>query len=158
MRRKLYIETTVVSYLVARPSKNKVVAGHQESTLTFWSRRAEFDGYVSDLVRREASRGNKEQAKARLEILSALGMLEADNEAKRLAAKLLKGLAIPSEYPDDALHIAIATVNGMDFIVTWNFKHINNPMMRSKIRTVVESAGFVAPEICSPEELAEGEL
>jgi hypothetical protein len=70
---------------------------------------------------------------------------------------LLKGLAIPSEYPDDALHIAIATVNGMDFIVTWNFKHINNPVMRAKIRAVVENAGYVAPEICSPEEVVEGE-
>jgi predicted nucleic acid-binding protein len=157
MRRKLYIETTVVSYLVARPSKSKVVAGHQESTLVFWRRLNEFDGYFSDLVWREASRGDEAQAKARLEILSSLEMLEADIEAKRLAAKLLKGLAIPSEYPDDALHIAIATVNGMDFIVTWNFKHINNPVMRAKIRAVVENAGYVAPEICSPEEVVEGE-
>lgn len=85
-------------------------------------------------------------------------MLETDSEAKELAAMLVKEHAVPSEYPDDAMHIAVATVNGMDLIVTWNFSHINNPFTRMMIRQIAENAGYVAPEVCSPEELLEGEL
>lgn len=98
------------------------------------------------------------QAKARLAVLAELTMLETDSEAKELAAMLVKEHAVPSEYPDDAMHIAVATVNGMDLIVTWNFSHINNPFTRMMIRQIAENAGYVAPEVCSPEELLEGEL
>ena len=156
MKKKVYIETTVVSYLAGRTSSNRVIAGHQDSTRRFWRQLGRFDAYLSDLVWREAGRGDSAQAKARLNALAGLSMLEADQEAKQLAEMLIAKAAVPAKHPDDAMHIAIATVNGIDFLVTWNFAHINNPVDRMKIRRVVENAGYVSPEMCSPEELIRG--
>lgn len=82
-------------------------------------------------------------------------MLDIDEEARRFAEKLVAGRGIPGEYLEDVLHIAIAAVNGLDVIVTWNFAHMNNPFTRVKVRTIVEAEGYVCPEICSPEELLE---
>jgi len=158
MKQKLYIETTVVSYLTSRKTTNRIIAGHQESTKIFWRRLKDFDAFFSDLVLQEAGRGDPTQAKARLGALAALTMVETDQEAKKLASVLIAEHAVPLEYPDDAMHIAIATVNGMDFIVTWNFSHINNPFTRMMIRQLAENSGYIAPEICSPEELLGDEL
>jgi predicted nucleic acid-binding protein len=82
-------------------------------------------------------------------------MLDVDEEALKLAERLVAGRGIPKEYPEDALHIAIAAVNGLDAIVTRNFAHMNNPFTRVKVRTIVEEAGYRCPEMCSPEELLE---
>lgn len=82
-------------------------------------------------------------------------MIGIDDEAKSLAEKILLGKAIPSDYPEDALHIAVAAVNGMDILITWNFAHLNNPFIRRMVRRIVEKEGYVYPEICSPEELLE---
>ena len=82
-------------------------------------------------------------------------MLAVEDDAEMLALQLIEGRAVPAEYPEDALHIAIAAVNGVDVIVTWNFAHLNNPFTRTIVRQVVETAGFMCPEICSPEELLE---
>jgi len=82
-------------------------------------------------------------------------MLDVDDDARTLAEKIIAGHGIPEEYPEDALHIAIAAVNGMDVLVTWNFAHFNNPFTRMKVRKIVEHAGYACPEICSPEELLE---
>lgn len=153
MKLKVYIETTVVSYLTSRVSGNPVVAGHQESTREFWNRLGEFDVFVSDLVLQEAGRGDPTQARARLDALVAFPVVDVDDEARRLAETILASRAVPDEYPEDALHIAIATVNGLEFVVTWNFTHINNPFTRMMIRQVIGNAGYVAPEICSPDEL-----
>ena len=85
-------------------------------------------------------------------------MLDIDQEVQALAEKILAAKAVPSEYPDDALHMAIAAINGMDALVTWNFAHLNNPFARVKIRQIVEDNGYQCPEVCSPEELLEIEL
>ena len=82
-------------------------------------------------------------------------MLDIDEEARMLAEKIIAGRGIPAKHPEDALHIAIAAVNGLDVIVTWNFAHMNNPFTRVKVRTIVENEGYLCPEICSPEELLE---
>jgi len=158
VKKKVYIETTVVSYFVARPSRDLVVAGHQEATRVLWPRLgAEFVSYVSALVYQESSRGDPEQAERRLAAIKPFAMLDVDDEAQSLAAKLLAGNAIPQEHPEDALHIALAAVNGLDILVTWNFAHINNPFTRLMIRQVLESEGYQSPEICSPDELVESE-
>jgi predicted nucleic acid-binding protein len=158
MKRKVYIETSVVSYLTARKPGNPIVAGHQESTREFWNRLNELDVFISHLVLQEAGCGDQEQARARLDALSCFQVLEVDDEAKSLAKTILDQHAVPEEYPEDALHVAIATVNGLDFIVTWNFSHINNPFTRMMIRQVAENAGYIAPEICSPDELLGDEV
>lgn len=154
MKQKIYIETSVVSYLVSKPSKNIITASHQVITQDFWDILDNLEVYISDLVIQEAAAGDKIQAQKRLNALAGISLLEIDDDTKKIAKSLLKGRAIPTKYPEDALHIAVATLNGIDVIVTWNFKHINNPFTRKIIRQVIEENGFVCPEICSPDEFA----
>jgi uncharacterized protein YprB with RNaseH-like and TPR domain len=85
-------------------------------------------------------------------------MFQINDAARTLAEKIIINKAIPEQYPEDALHIALAAINGADIIVTWNFTHLNNPFIRRRVRQVVEKEGYVCPEICSPEELLEAEI
>jgi len=160
VKQKLYIETSVVSYLAARTSRDLLIAARQEATAELWSKlqSSGFTGFVSALVHQEAQRGDQEQARKRLEALSDLAVLEIDEEAQILAERILAAKAVPAEYPDDALHMAVAAVNGMDILVTWNFAHLNSPAARMRIRQVVEDSGYRCPEVCSPEELLEMDL
>lgn len=158
MKPKVYIETSVVSYLVARPSKNIVIAAHQSSTLDFWNCLHEYEVFISDIVIQEVSKGDETQAKLRCQIVDNFQILEIDDEIKEIARKFLTKKAIPEKYPEDALHIAVAAANGMDAIVTWNFKHINNPFVRKRIRELLEEIGWKCPEICSPEEFLGDEI
>jgi PIN domain. len=154
MKQRVYFETTVVSYFVAKKSSNSVISGHQNSTKQMWKKIGKkFDAFISDLVLQEASKGNEEQAKKRLKAIESFPALKIDDETKELAKKLIEGHAIPREYPEDALHIALAAVNGIDIIVTWNFSHMNNPFTRIMVRQTIENQGYVCPEICSPDEL-----
>jgi predicted nucleic acid-binding protein len=156
MKKRVYVETTVVSYLTAKPSRDIMVAGHQEATRELWPElSAKYDTYISALVFEEAKRGDADQAKMRLEAIEPFPMLDVDDEARSLAEKIIERRAIPAECPEDALHIAVATVNGIEVIVTWNFAHMNNPFTRRMVRRVVEDEGYACPEICSPEELME---
>jgi predicted nucleic acid-binding protein len=156
MKRKLYIETTVVSYLAARPSRDLLVAGHQEATRELWpSLTTDYDTYVSALVYEEVARGDVEQASRRLAAIEPFRMLDIDEDARILAERIVAGRGVPQEYPEDALHIAIAAVNGIDVVVTWNFAHLSNPFTRMTVRQIVQHEGYVCPEICSPEELLE---
>jgi predicted nucleic acid-binding protein len=154
--RSVYVETTVVSYLTARPSRDVIIAARQESTRAVWpSLVSEYDSYVSMLVRDEASKGDQREASLRLQAIATFTVLEVDGAAGELALQIVQGRGIPQEYPEDALHIAVAAVNGMNVIVTWNFAHLNNPFTRSIVRQIVEEAGYKCPEICSPDELLE---
>lgn len=157
MKQTLYIETSVVSYLAARPSRDLLIAARQEATAELWSKLLSpgFTGYVSTLVHREAQQGDPEQARKRIDALSSLAVLDIDQEAQVLAEQILAAKAVPAEYPDDALHVAVAAVNGMDVLITWNFAHLNNPIARMRIRQIVEDNGYRCPEVCSPEELLE---
>jgi predicted nucleic acid-binding protein len=157
MKQKLYIETSVVSYLAARPSRDLLIAARQQATTEFWSKllSSGFTGYVSTLVHQEARQGDPEQARKRTDALSSLAVLDIDKDAQALAEQILAAKAVPAEYPDDALHMAAAAVNGMDVLITWNFAHLNNPIARMKIRQIVEDNGYRCPEVCSPEELLE---
>jgi hypothetical protein len=82
-------------------------------------------------------------------------MLDIDDEARLLAEKIVTGKGIPTDYPEDALHIAVAAVNGIELVITWNFAHLNNPFTKRKVRQIIEDEGYICPEICSPEELLE---
>lgn len=146
----------MVSYLAARPSRNLIVAGHQETTYELWPRlSAEYESFISALVYEEAARGDAEAAAKRLEALESFAMLEVDDEARGLAEKIIESKGIPKEFPEDALHIAVAAVNGIEVIITWNFAHLSNPFTRIMVRQIVENEGYQCPEICSPEELLE---
>jgi hypothetical protein len=82
-------------------------------------------------------------------------MLDVGDEARTLTEKIIAGRGIPEEHPEDALHIAVAAVNAMEVVITWNFAHLNNPFTRMMVRQTVENTGYGCPEICSPEELLE---
>lgn len=156
MKKRIYIETTIVSYFTARPSRDIMVAGHQESTRDLWPQLTDkYETYISALVYEEAGKGDSDQAKIRLTAIKTFPMLDIDDEARSLAGKIIAGRGIPSNHPEDALHIALAAVNGIEVFLTWNFAHLNNPFTRRAVRRIVEDEGYLCPEICSPEELLE---
>ena len=150
------METTVVSYLTAWPSRDIVVAGHQQVTRDWWKlRKDRFDVLASELVVQEASAGDEEAARDRLEVLAGLNLLEMSTDALALAARLLESGTIPQEAADDAMHLAIAAVNGVEYLVTWNCRHLANATRRAQIEAAILAAGYEPPIICTPEELLE---
>ena len=156
MRSKLYVETSVISYLTARPSRDAIVLGHQQLTREWWSRvAAEFDVFASRLVVAEAQVGDPEAAAARLTVLVPITLLAETPESRALARKLVAAGGLPPKAGSDALHIGIAAVHGMDYLVTWNCRHIANARMMRFVMETCRDAGFEPPVICTPEELAE---
>jgi predicted nucleic acid-binding protein len=154
---KTYVETSVISYLTARPSRDEIAAAHQRLTRDWWEhRRARFDIYVSELVVQEASRGDAVAARARLEAVEGYPVLRIDAVARGLADRLLRGAVLPSKAAADALHIAVAAVTGMNFLVTWNCTHIANGFVLQSVNALCRDAGFDPPIVCTPQELMEG--
>lgn len=156
MTPRVYVETSVISYLTARPSRDLVIAAHQEVTHEWWlNRRAAFALFYSEAVRDEAAMGDPLAAAQRLTLLAELNLLEIAVQAFDLANALVQATALPAKARVDALHIAIAAYEHMDFVLTWNFKHIANAQSASKVRKVCESFGLDCPVLCSPLELLE---
>jgi len=154
MKPSVYIETTIPSYLVARPSRDIVLAGHQQATRDFWShRRHEFDLFISSYVLDESRSGEAEMAERRLQSMQGIPLLLETSESSALALRLVARLGLPQRAEADAYHIAIAAVNEMDFLLTWNCTHINNLHMLRRIEETCREAGFVPPVIGTPEEL-----
>lgn len=154
MKPRLYLETTIPSYLTAWPSRDVVMAGHQQVTREWWERRrGDFTIYISTFVLDEAGDGDPSAAERRLETLEGLPLLAATSEALGLADRLLRECRLPSRAATDAVHIAIATMHGMDYLLTWNCAHLANAEIIPKVRAVCENAGYVCPMICTPEEL-----
>lgn len=157
MKPRVYLETTVPSYLTAWPSKEIVMAGHQQVTREWWeSRRQDFDVFISQFVIDEASAGDPDAARRRLEALADLPLLDPSDDVQPLANELMKRVPLPAKAAADSLHIAIATVNGMQFLLTWNCAHIANAELRVNIEAVCRDYGFQPPVICTPEELLKG--
>ncbi|MCP4268363.1 MAG: type II toxin-antitoxin system VapC family toxin [Candidatus Brocadiaceae bacterium] len=152
---KVYIETSVISYYTSKISRDIVIAGHQVSTKDFWNKlnSNELIPVISALVIKEASQGDIEVARKRRDAIQGFLVLDISKEAEELANLLIEKHGIPSESPEDALHIAIASVEKIDFITTWNFKHINNPFTKNKIKEIIENAGYICPVLASPDEL-----
>ena len=154
MKPKVYLETSVVSYYTSRPSRDLVTAARQQLTREWWEEsRSHFEIYISALVLEESKGGDPVAAEKRLEAIAGMPILKLTDDAERLANELIKSGKIPAEYLEDALHIALATVNGMDFLLTWNFNHINNAIIKRDIIKVAEKNDYECPVICSPEEL-----
>lgn len=156
MPERVYIETTFISYLTARPSRDVVIAGHQQVTHEWWdTRRANYELCVSQLVLDEAGAGDAQAAQERLLVLRPMLVLETTADALELAKELLQAGALPSKAADDSLHIAVAATKAIPFLLTWNCRHLANAVMRPVIETVCNAKGFKAPIICTPEELLE---
>jgi hypothetical protein len=156
MKPRVYIETTIVSYLTARPSRDVIRLSHEMLTRKWWDkRRADFDMFTSDLVMIEASAGDPQAAAERLKVLADIPRLLPKQPATTLAQQVERALALPVRARADALHVSIAAVNHMDFLLTWNCRHLANAALAAKIERACADAGFVAPRIATPESLLE---
>lgn len=154
MNQTVYIETTVISYLTARPSRDLIVAAHQQITQEWWAtQNKRFDMFISELVVREASHGDSAAAEKRLAALNDIPLLELNEDILTLADTLVSAGPIPEKVKEDALHIALAAVHGIDYLVTWNCRHIANAEMRSEVSAGCIAQGYQLPVICTPEEL-----
>ena len=154
MAERVYIETTFVSYLTAWPSRDVVIAGHQQVTREWWdSRRADYELCVSQLVLDESAAGDAQAAHDRLAILRSMAVLETTPAALDLAKELIQKGALPAKAADDALHVAVAAVHAIPYLLTWNCRHLANATMRPIIESVCVNKGHKAPIICTPEEL-----
>ena len=156
MAERIYIETTVVSYLTARPSRDLVIAGHQQLTHEWWNTcRTNYELCISRLVLDEAGAGDAQAAQERLVVLQPMLVLETTSDALQLAKELLQAGALPAKAADDALHIAVAVTKAVPYLLTWNCRHLANVVMRPVIETVCKAKGFEPPIICTPEDLLE---
>ena len=154
MKPKLYLETTIPSLLTAWPSRDVLLAGQQQATRDWWAqRRKRYQLFISGLVLAESRRGDPSAATAREQVLSACAVLEYSEEAQILAAKILSTHLLLAKAAVDAAHIAIARVHQMDFLLTWNCRHIANAFIRGRLRQLIGALGYSAPTICTPEEL-----
>ena len=150
----VYLETTIVGHIAGRLYPDAFVAARQQVTRDWWDNHASsFAVYISQLVVDECSSGDATAAEERLEVVDGVDLLESSDEVDSLAEALISGTAIPASEPRDAFHIAIAAVNGVQYLLTWNFKHIANATLRSKIERICRDAGYEPPIICTPDEL-----
>ena len=155
----VYIETTVASYLTARPTRDLIMMARQQSSQMWWRRRLpEFAPAISQLVLDEAARGDEQAARRRLDALRDFPILDATPEAFRLAARFIRPAAMPVKAKDDALHVALCAIHGVRYLLTWNFRHIANAETRHVLAGICAGAGYAFPTICTPDELMRGDL
>jgi len=154
MKRKVYVETSVASYLTARPSRDLVVAAHQELTLEWWTNsRQRFDLFISELVLREASKGDPSAAAKRVSELAGIPLLPINDDVATLARSLIDRRVVPERAVEDALHLAVAVSHGMDFLLTWNCRHIANAEVIERLEDACLQLGLQVPTLCTPEQL-----
>ncbi|MBD3421094.1 MAG: hypothetical protein GF398_13325 [Chitinivibrionales bacterium] len=155
MKLKVYVETSVFSFLTARKTTNLLAAAWQNITIDWWdTRKGDFELYISELVYEEGLRGDPDAAARRIKEMEGLPYLNITDEAINLAKKLMLSGLLPSKASDDALHLAISTLHKMDFLLTWNCRHLDNAEIKPKIRLLLNELGYAMPEICTPQELS----
>ena len=153
---RVYIETTIPSFLAARAPRDVIVAGKQETTRLWWELRSRhFELFVSPLVWDEVSLGDQEVSQRRCGIIAGLPVLAVDEQTSRIAEAFMASGAIPARAATDASHIAVATRHGMDFLLTWNCTPIANAQTLRRVNAVASSLGYELPTICTPDELME---
>jgi len=156
MKPRLYLETTIPSYLTAWPSRDLIVAAHQQLTKEWWRTRHDaFEICISQFVVDEAGAGDADAAQERLEVLKPFPLLDVTASVLQLATALLDAGIIPDKAARDAAHIAVSAVHGIDYLMTWNCAHIANAMIIKSVQTICVQNGFSCPVICTPEELME---
>lgn len=154
MSETVYIETSILGYITARSTKNLILAANIEVTRDWWeSRRNAFTLYISQAVLNEVVQGDSEIAARRLEILCNFPLLELNQAVRDLAAQFLSRSNLPPKADVDAIHIAAATVHGIDYLLTWNCKHIANAQIQGKLAEISLDFGYELPILCTPYEL-----
>lgn len=156
MSSTVYLETSIIGYLASRPSRDLITAANQQLTRDWWDEyRESYDLYVSEAVVAECSAGDPQAAQERLDVIGEIPVLDVTDDAEYLADALIQQVPLPQNAEVDALHIAIATANGINYLLTWNCAHIANAALRPQIEAVCRFAGFEPPTICTPQQLIE---
>ena len=156
MKAKVYVETSVISYLTARPNNDIRAMANQNVTIEWWeTQRLNFDLFISEFVVAEASIGDPDAVQRRLAAIADIMELQATEEVRVLGQQLIRCNALPENAEVDAYHVAIATVNGIDYLLTWNCTHIANAHTRPRIEAACRALGYEPPIICTPQELTE---
>ncbi len=150
----IYIETTVIGHIAGRLHPVATILARQQTTREWWlTARERYRLYISDLVVAECADGDNDAARERLEVIDGIDVLQTTEAARKLGNLLIESHAVPATEPRDALHIALAATNGIDYLATWNFKHIMNPSTQHLIDDVCRNAGIASATICTPEQL-----
>jgi predicted nucleic acid-binding protein len=156
MKPTVYIETTVISYLTARPSRDLIIAAHQQITHEWWDTAiGHFEVFISPIVLEEISKGDEKAANMRLERVSSFPLLEVLPQIRDLAESYFAAIDIPEKARADSYHLALATWHGMDFMVSWNCTHIVSGRVKKIIEEINSTYGIRTPIVCTPEELME---
>jgi hypothetical protein len=154
MPRRIYIETTIPSYLTARPSRDIVQAARQQLTREWWDvERRNYDLCISQIVLDEAAAGDTEAAQRRMAVIDTLPLLDLTFEVDGLAETIMQSGLLPASASRDAVHIAVTAVHQVHFLLTWNCRHIANATIFRDLQHIIMSAGYDVPVICTPEEL-----
>jgi predicted nucleic acid-binding protein len=155
---RVYIETTIISYFTSKPSNDLLVLSRQRITEEWWTKKLpELDCYISQAVLDEISRGDKAAASRRLKMVSDFKLLEITPEVLKLAEHIYRKLDIPEKARTDALHIALPAVHEIEYLVSWNCKHIVNAFLKRKLHNLIGGFGYLTPEICTPPEFLEND-
>lgn len=159
MKPRVYVETTIPSYLTARPSRDVVRLAEQQLTRDWWAdHRPGCDLVISQFVLDECAAGDPQAAVDRLAALAGVPLLDVTGEAVGLARELVSGMPLPPRAEEDANHIAVAAVHSVDYLLTWNCTHLANPALRRRVDRICQGRGFRPPVICTPREfLAEAD-
>lgn len=146
-KKSVYIETSIISYLGARPSRDIIMAAHQELTRQWWeTERHKFDLFIGQLVLEEASRGDKNASKRRLDALDGIPLLTTSNKTGLLVESFTRRHALPLEAAADALHVAMAATSGVNYLLTWNCRHIANARRLGLIQETIRQHGLEPPK------------
>jgi hypothetical protein len=155
---RIYIESTIPSYVVARPARDLIQAGHQQTTKDWWDlKREKYELFTSQVVLDEIASGDKEMARQRIELMAGIPLLDLTHEASTLTKSILSSGVVPTSADRDAAHIALATVHEMDILLSWNCRHIANAAIQGRLRRLAEKSGYTLPVLCTPDGLT-GEL
>jgi len=150
----VYLETTIPSLLTARPSKDARLAGMQASVRSWWvNQRGDFDLFASPIVIAEAQVGDAEMAAARLKCISEAALLTVTDDALDLAERLVRKMSLPAAKRNDAVHLAVAATSKLNYLLTWNCKHLANIDIITKVEALCEQAGYRCPLICTTDQL-----
>ncbi|MCY3684487.1 MAG: type II toxin-antitoxin system VapC family toxin [Gemmatimonadetes bacterium] len=154
MTKRVYIETTIPSYLTARPSRDLLQAARQQITHTWWnSVRQNYDLCISEIVLDEATSGDADAVQRRLSFLQGFPLLDLTEAVNDVAKAIMDSGLLPQRAVRDAIHIAVSSVHGIDILLTWNCRHIANGAIMKELRTIVADCGYELPILCTPEEL-----
>lgn len=154
MKSSIYIETSIISYYTSRPNRDLIIAARQQQTHDWWNNQMkDFDVFISKMTLDEIADGDPTAAEKRLHVVKKFPLLDLNKAVFILSEGLILSKVMPKEYPEDTLHVAVAAAHGIDFVLTWNFAHINNASTKRNIEIYISNHGYECPVICTPEEL-----